>query len=591
MNSMALKKFNKWLTDPYFDDNTKKELDSIKDNEKEIEDRFYKELEFGTAGLRGIIGAGTNRMNKYTIRKATQGLADFIKENVKSGKKNGELCREEIPSVVIAYDSRRMSKEFAHEAALVLGGNGIPVYIFKDLRTTPELSFAIRYLNCVSGIVITASHNPAEYNGYKVYWEDGAQIATEIAEGIIGAIDKVKDFTSINIIDENMAKDKGLLIYLDEKIDDAYIEEVKKQSLRGDIVKRVAEDFKVVFTPLHGTGNRPVRRVLKEIGFKNVFVVPEQELPDSEFPTVKYPNPEDKNAFKLAIELAKGKNAHLIIGTDPDCDRVGAVVQDTRGEYIVLTGNQTGALLVNYILAGLKEKNKLPKNGVIIKTIVTSEMGANIGQNYGVETLNVLTGFKYIGEKIKEFEKTKEKAFLFGYEESYGYLAGTYARDKDAVVASLLICEMAAYYYSLGLSLFDALLELYDKYGYYLEDLKSITLEGKEGLERIKYIMEYFRDNPLYSIGDKKVLSKEDYQAQERTYLDKAQAGEKIELPKANVVKFILEDGGWVCLRPSGTEPKLKIYCGFQGKTLEESKDLIRKTFAWLEQKLQGIYG
>lgn len=583
MNSTALTNYNKWLNEPYFDDDTKKELEEIRDNETEIEDRFYKELEFGTAGLRGIIGAGTNRINKYTIRKATQGLANYIKDNGELRVENGEL--EKNFKCVIAYDSRRKSVEFAKTAALVLAANGIKAYLFEGLRTTPELSFAVRYLKANAGIMITASHNPKEYNGYKVYWEDGAQIATEIAEGIIKSIDAVKDLSSISILDESIARDSGLLIYLDEKIDDEYIEEVKKQSLRGDIPK----DFKVVFTPLHGTGNIPVRRVLKEIGFENVFVVPEQELPDSEFSTVKYPNPEDKNAFKLAIELAKEKDANIIIGTDPDCDRVGAVVKDSRGEYVVLTGNQTGALLVNYILEGLKEKQKLPQNGVIIKTIVTSEMGANIARYHGIEALDVLTGFKYIGEKIRQFEETKEKTFLFGYEESYGYLAGTYARDKDAVVASMLICEMAAYYYSKGMSLYDALLDLYKKHGYFLEDLSSITLEGKDGLEKIQSIMEYFRNNILDPIDGKRLLYAEDYESQQRIFLNSFKPVEEIELPKANVIKLVLENGTWVCLRPSGTEPKLKIYCGVKGSSIEESKDELSKTINWVEEKIKGL--
>lgn len=587
MESLALVNYNKWLNEPFFDEQTKKELELIKDNEKEIEDRFYKELEFGTAGLRGVIGAGTNRMNIYTVRKASQGLADYIKNNGElrtenEGLKEGFKC-------VIAYDSRRMSVEFAKTAALVLAANGITAYLFEGLRPTPELSFAVRYLKANAGIVITASHNPKEYNGYKVYWEDGAQIATEIAEGITKAISEVKDYSTINIMDEDVAIDKGLLIYLAEKIDDAYIEEVKKQSLREGIVKRVSDDFKVVFTPLHGTGNIPVRRVLGEIGFKNVFVVPEQERPDSEFSTVKYPNPEDKSAFKLAIELAREKDAHIIIGTDPDCDRVGAVVKDSSGEYIVLTGNQTGALLVNYILEGLKEKNELALNGVIIKTIVTSEMGANIAKHYGIESLNVLTGFKYIGEKIKEFEESKEKTFLFGYEESYGYLAGTYARDKDAVVASMLICEMAAYYYSKGMSLYDALIELYERHGYFLEDLRSITVTGKEGLEKIQYIMDYFRSNRLDSIANKKVLCLEDYHIQKRSYINETKAAEDIELPKSNVLKFILQDATWICLRPSGTEPKLKIYCGVKGNSLENSKEELMKAINWMEDKIKEI--
>lgn len=578
MQSIALENYNNWLNEPYFDEATKQELWEIKEDKEEIEERFYKELEFGTAGLRGVIGAGTNRINKYIIRKTAQGLANYIKTKGREAKERG---------VVIAYDCRRMSREFAEESARVFTGNGIKTYLFNDLRSTPELSFAIRYLNCISGVVVTASHNPPEYNGYKVYWEDGAQIATDRAGAITDSIASIDDFGSIEILDKEEAQHRGLLVYLDEKIDDAYIEEVKKQSLRGDIVKKITDDFRIVFTPLHGTGNIPVRRVLKEIGFNNVFVVPEQELPDSEFSTVEYPNPEDKKAFKLAIELAKEKDAHLIIGTDPDCDRVGAIVKDKDEEYIILTGNQIGALLVNYILGTLDEKNRLPQNGVIIKTIVTSEMGANIAKGYNIETINTLTGFKYIGEKIKQFEETGEKTFLFGYEESYGYLAGTHARDKDAVVGSMLICEMAAYYHSMGMNLYDAMMHLYNKYGYFLEDLKSITLEGKDGLEKMQGIMEHFRTDILKTIGDKKVLYMEDYESQKRIRLDNSSDTEEIKLPRSNVIKFILEDEGWVCLRPSGTEPKLKIYGGFRGDTMDKSKEILTTTMNWIENKIK----
>ncbi|MBU5676676.1 phospho-sugar mutase [Alkaliphilus sp. MSJ-5] len=580
MNRNIFNNYKLWLESPFIDEVTKIELESIKEDKKEIEDRFFKELEFGTAGLRGVIGAGTNRINKYTVRKVTQGLADYIKTTGESGKSRG---------VVIAYDSRRMSMEFAEETALVLAGNGIKSYLFKDLRPTPQLSFAIRYLNCISGIVITASHNPKEYNGYKVYWEDGAQIAAKEAEGIIDSIACVKDFGSIKMLEKGEAKGKGLLVYLDEIIDTAYIEEVKKQSLRRDIVKNISDDFKVVFTPLHGTGNIPVRRVLNEIGFKNVLVVPEQELPDSEFSTVDYPNPEDSKAFRLAIDLAKKEDASLIIGTDPDCDRIGAVVKDKNGEYAILTGNQIGVLLVNYILEALKEDDKLPSKGVIVKTIVTSEMGANIAKEYGIETINTLTGFKYIGEKINQFERAGEKVFLFGYEESYGYLAGTHARDKDAVVASMLICEMAAYYYSNGKNLYDVLVDLYNKYGYYLEDLKSITLEGKDGLEKINNIMRFFRYNSLNNIGDKRILYIDDYELQRRTYLDDYNNSEQITLPKANVIKFILDNESWICVRPSGTEPKLKIYCGVKENSLEKGKELLAKSIAWVEEMIQRM--
>lgn len=569
-----------WLENSYIDEDTKEELRQIKNNKKEIIERFYKNLEFGTGGLRGLLGAGTNRMNTYTVRRATQGLADYINSKGQEAKDRG---------VVIAYDSRRMSREFSEEAALVLGANGIKAYLFRNLHATPQLSFAIRYLHCIAGIVITASHNPAEYNGYKVYWEDGGQITTNLAQAITESIEKIIDYLSISVLTQEEAINQGLLVYLDEHVDDKYMEEVKHQSLRGDIVTKVTDEFKVVFTPLHGTGNIPVRRVLREIGFNHVFVVPEQELPDSEFPTVEYPNPEDKKAFTLAIDFAKAKGAHLIIGTDPDCDRVGVVVKDTHGEYILLTGNQTGTLLVEYILTALKETKSLPENGVIVKTIVTGEMGTSIAQDYGVDMINVLTGFKYIGEKIKEFEETGEKAFVFGFEESYGYLAGTYARDKDAVVASMLICEMAAYYYSKGMTLYEALMELYDKYGYFVEDIKSITVEGKEGLEKMNVIMEHFRNEPPERIADNRVVCLEDYQSQQRIYMDKSKARGIIRLPQANVIKFILENSGWVCLRPSGTEPKLKIYGGFKGTSLETGRDILNQFINWIENIIQNI--
>lgn len=577
MTSIALKNYKKWLNEPYLDQVTKEELLKIREDTGEIEDRFYKDLEFGTAGMRGIIGVGTNRINKYIVRKATQGLANCIISQGKEAKDRG---------VVIAYDCRRMSKEFSEEAARVLAGNGIRTYLFKDLRSTPELSFAIRHLNCISGIVVTASHNPPEYNGFKVYWEDGAQIATSRAEAIIKSIESIKDFEGIKILDKEEAENRGLIVYLDGEIDEAYIEEVKKQSLRADEINK---DYRVVYTPLHGTGNIPVRRILKEIGLDQVFVVPDQELPDSEFSTVEYPNPEDQAAFELALKLAKEKDAHLIIGTDPDCDRVGALERDKNGEYRFLNGNQIGVLLVYYILQTLKEKGSLPENGVIIKTVVTSEMGPVIAKSYNVGTINTLTGFKYIGEKIKEFERTGEKTFLFGYEESYGYLAGTHARDKDAVVASMLLCEMAAYYNSLGKSLYGVLVELYQEYGYFVEDLKSISLEGKDGLEKMKDIMDYFRNNPLHDIGGKRVVAIEDYEAQERKFLDDSNRKEKIDLPKSNVVKFILENEAWLCLRPSGTEPKLKIYSSFKGDSLDRGRRLSAGAIDWLEDKIKGI--
>lgn len=553
MDLQTMKNYETWLFDPYFDDITRQELKEIRGNEKEIEDRFYKDLEFGTGGLRGIIGAGTNRMNKYTVRKATQGLANYIKRKGTEAMGKG---------VVIAYDSRHMSKEFSEEAALVLAANDIKAYVFEDLRPTPELSFAVRYLKAIAGIVITASHNPPAYNGYKVYGEDGAQVATKLAKDIMEEIQGIHDFYKSVSMDKEEALRGGLLQYIGEEIDNAYKEAVIGQSLRRKEIQQVGDEVKIVFTPLHGTGNIPIRGVLEEIGFKRVLVVPEQELPDPDFSTVSYPNPEEKAAFQLAIDLAKKEDAHLIIGTDPDCDRVGAVVKNNEGEYVVLTGNQTGALLVDYILSAMKEQNRIPANAAVIKTIVTSEMGATIAKSFGVDVFNTLTGFKYIGEKIKEYEETNEKTFIFGYEESYGYLSGTYARDKDAVVAAMLICEMAAYYFKKGMSLYEGLIELYEKYGYHLEDLKSITLAGKEGMEKIQNTMNAFRENSPAEIGGYQVKVVEDYLKQDK-------------LPKENVLKFLLEKNTWVALRPSGTEPKLKIYCGVVENSLEKCRNKV----------------
>ena len=544
-------RYNSWITDPVFDDETKKELLALKDNQQDIEDRFYKDLEFGTGGLRGVIGAGTNRMNRYTVGRATQGIANYIIEK-----------KIENPSVVIAYDSRRMSREFSMEAARVLNSNGIKAYLFDELRPTPELSFAVRHLKATAGIVITASHNPPEYNGYKVYWNDGAQVVSPIAEELIHEANSIDDFSAIKCVDVCELGDPGLFQLIGKEIDDVYVEKVKSLSLNGDIVKKLSEDFRIVYTPLHGTGNKLVRRVLGEIGFDNVFVVPEQELPDPQFSTVKSPNPEEHEAFTLAIALAKKQNADIIIGTDPDCDRVGAVVKNNKGEYTVLTGNQTGALLVEYVLSSLKEKGRLNDKSTIINTIVTGKLGQQIANNYNVKTISVLTGFKYIAEKVREFEEHGNNEFLFGYEESYGYLAGNFVRDKDAVIASMFICEMAAVYKSRGMTLYEGLMELYEKYGYYKESLASMAFKGKEGMDQMRALLDKLRMDTPKVISGLKVVEFRDYM----TY-----QGE-IKLPKENVLCFILEDKSWFCIRPSGTEPKLKIYYAVIGDSFEAAE-------------------
>ncbi|GAA0091494.1 phospho-sugar mutase [Paraclostridium bifermentans] len=541
-----IKNYEEWINNPYFDDETRQELMNIKGDNKEIEDRFYKNLEFGTGGLRGVIGAGTNRINDYTVRRATFGLANYIlKKCGEDGKQKG---------VVIAYDSRHKSAEFCLETAKTLAACGIKAYIFDSLRPTPELSFAVRHLGCIAGVVITASHNPPEYNGYKVYWTDGGQVCPVIASEIINQVNEVKEYSTIPTISKNEAIENGLLEIIGNEVDTAFIEAVKTQVLRQDIIDKVGNDIKIFFTPIHGTGNIPIRTVLKEVGFKNVEVIKEQELPDPNFSTVKYPNPEEKEVFNIAIEKAKKEGADIIIGTDPDCDRVGVVVKNTEGEYIVLNGNQVGSLLVNYVLENLKNENKLPQNPTIVKTIVTSELGAVIAKSFGVESIDTLTGFKFIGEKIHEFENSNEKTFIMGYEESYGYLVGTHARDKDGVVASLLISEMAAFYYEKGMSLYEGLMDIYSRYGYFREELKSITLKGIDGMEKIKSIMNYFRNSNIESIGGLKVNDIKDY--------SKGIAG----LPKSDVLKFILEDNSWVAIRPSGTEPKIKFYFGCNGK-------------------------
>lgn len=557
---------NQWLTDEYFDNDTRNELEAIKSDENEIKERFYKNLEFGTAGLRGIIGAGTNRMNDYTVARATFGLANYILKNVgKEGKDRG---------VVIAHDSRFKSREFCLQTANTLAACGIKAYIFGDLRTTPELSFAVRYLNCIAGVVITASHNPPEYNGYKVYWEDGAQVMPNIADAITKEVNSINDYSKIPTIKEDQ---KSLIVMLGEEQDTAFIEAVKKQFIGKNIVKRVGKNFKIVYTPLCGTGNIPIQRVLKEVGFEKVLVVKEEESPDPNFAGINYPNPEDKKALERGILLAKKEDADLVIATDPDCDRVGLAVKTNNGEYELLTGNQIGALLVNYVLGHLKETNCLPQNSTIIKTIVTSEFGAKVAESYGVDCLNVLTGFKFIGDKIKTFENTNEKIFIMGYEESYGYLVGTHARDKDGVVASMLISDMAAYYYDKGMSLYDGLMELYNKVGFFKEDMISLTLSGISGLEKIKEIMEYFRENGLNELAEVKVIESKDY-------------NEGIDgLPKSNVLKFILEDGSWIAARPSGTEPKLKFYICVSAENQKYIINKCKLIVKQLKEKIKDI--
>ncbi|MFR0001002.1 MAG: phospho-sugar mutase [Intestinibacter bartlettii] len=545
MNYMEI--YNQWLESDYFDADTKKELENIKGNEKEIEDRFYTDLEFGTAGLRGIIAAGTNRINIYTVRRATFGLANYIIKNTTEEEKER--------GVVIAHDNRHMSREFCLEAANTLAACGIKAYIFDSLRTTPELSFAVRKLHTIAGIVITASHNPPEYNGYKVYWEDGAQVMPEIASAITAEVNAITDYSTIPTIKDEQ---KDLVVMLDDKQDTAFIEAVKTQVIKTELVKKVGKEFKIVYTPLCGTGNVPVTRALAEVGFENVIVVPEEQNPDPNFAGIEYPNPEEHKALTRGIALAKAEGADLVIATDPDCDRVGVAVKTTTGDYALLTGNQIGAMLTNYIIESSKEENKLDPKATLVKTIVTSEFGADIARANKLGVINVLTGFKFIGQKIKSFEESGDRTYLFGYEESYGYLVGTHARDKDGVVASLLISEMAAYYYDKGMSLYEGLQELYKKYGYFKEKTISLTLKGIEGLAKIKEIITYFRENDIKEFNNTKVVDLKDYQKG----ID--------DLPKSNVLKYFLEDGSWIAVRPSGTEPKLKFYVAVKGQDESE---------------------
>lgn len=550
----AKKRYEEWMENPYFDKDTKAELKSIESDEKEIEERFYRDLEFGTGGLRGIIGAGTNRMNIYTVRKATQGLANFIRKE-----------KAEKKGAAIAFDSRNMSPEFAQEAALCLAANGIKAYIFPSLRPTPMLSFALRELGCTAGIVITASHNPPEYNGYKVYWEDGAQITYPKDEQIIGEVNAVTDYASVKTMNREDAEKAGLYQVIGSEIDDKYIEALKSLAIHPEIIRQEAQNLKIVYTPLHGTGNIPVRRILKELGFEKVYVVKEQELPNGDFPTVSYPNPEDKNAFKLALELAKEVDADIVLATDPDADRLGVYAKDTKtGEYMSFTGNMSGMLILEYILSQKKALGTLPENGAVVTTIVSGKMSREITRDYGMTLIETLTGFKYIGEQIKFFEQNHDHTYVFGYEESYGCLVGTHARDKDAVVAVMALCEVAAYCRHQGITLCDQMENLFKKYGYYKEGLCTVTLKGQEGAKKIQSMMEQIRTKVPETIGGLKVLQFRDYR--EDVAKDCVTGQETTTgLPKSNVLYFELEDGAWCCIRPSGTEPKIKFYIGVKG--------------------------
>ena len=554
--------YNQWLENPYFDEATKEELKAIKDDENEIKERFYMDLEFGTAGLRGIIGAGTNRMNIYVVRRATQGLANYI---AKVDKKS--------QGVAIAYDSRHMSPEFAQEAALCLAANGIKAYIFETLRPTPELSFAVRHLGCVAGINVTASHNPPEYNGYKVYWEDGAQITPPHDSGIMGEVKAISDWNTVKTMDKEDAVKSGLFEVIGQAVDDAYMAELKKQIIHMDAIQAEGRNLKIVYTPLHGTGNIPARRILKELGFENVYVVPEQELPNGDFPTVSYPNPEAAEAFELGLKLAKEVDADIVLATDPDADRLGVRVKDKNGEYHDLTGNMSGCLLANYELSQRKAVNgSLPEDGALVKTIVTTNLADAIAKGYNVKLIEVLTGFKYIGQQILGFENSGKGTYLFGFEESYGCLIGTYARDKDAIVATMALCEAAAYYKTQGKTLWDAMIDMYEEFGYYKDAIQAVTMKGIEGLQKIQEIMTTLRQNPPAEFAGHKVTAVRDYKLDEITDLA---TGEKkpTGLPNSNVLYYELTDDAWVCVRPSGTEPKVKFYYGVKGTSLADADE------------------
>ncbi|WP_250230165.1 phospho-sugar mutase [Anaeropeptidivorans aminofermentans] len=577
-----IKAYESWLKDEYIDDETKEELIKIKDNDNEIKERFMKELEFGTGGLRGVVGAGTNRINVYTVRKATQGLANFLL------KQDFGLENAKDKGVTLAYDSRKMSVEFAKEAALVLNANGIKTYLFESLRPTPVLSFAVRYLKCAGGIVITASHNPPEYNGYKVYGDDGGQIPYPKDNEVIKEVNAIKSFSDVKSIQEEEAKESGLFNIIGEEVDSAYIKTLKKQIINPEIIEAYGDKLNIIYTPLHGTGNLPVTRILSEAGFKNIYTVKEQAEPDGNFTTVGYPNPEDPKVFKLAIALSDKMNGDIIIATDPDADRAGIVCKKNNGEYMFLTGNMIGNLLTDYIISQMNEKGILPENSAVISTIVSSRLTKAIADFYGVHYFDVLTGFKYIGKKIREFEENNSYHYLFGFEESYGYLKGDYARDKDGVEAALIACEMAAFYKSKGMTLYDALENIYKKYGYYFDKVHSITLKGLEGLDNINKIMEVFRKDPPEEISEIKTISLKDYKLLKEYNLSN-KAIEEIEPPASNVLYFTLEDGSWFCIRPSGTEPKIKLYIGVKSHTMEKSMEKSEKLFNSIMEKINKI--
>lgn len=555
-----MKIYKEWLDNPYFDEDTKEELRKAADDENDIKERFYMDLEFGTAGLRGVIGAGINRMNIYTVRRATQGLANHIIRQGGAGK-----------GVVIAYDSRHMSPEFAQETALTLAANGIKAYKFESLRPTPELSFAVRELGCIAGINITASHNPPEYNGYKVYWEDGAQFTPPHDKGVTDEVMAITDLSTVKTMEEEAARSAGLYEIIGTEMDDKYIAQVKAQVVNQEAIDHMQDQITIIYSPLHGTGNLPARRVLKEIGFNHVYVVPEQELPDGDFPTVSYPNPEAKEAFELGLKLAKEKNADLVLATDPDADRLGVYVKDTKsGEYIPLTGNMSGSLLCDYVLSQRQAKGQLPKDGQVVKSIVTTNLIDAVAEHYGAEPVEVLTGFKWIGQQILKNEHTGKGTYLFGMEESYGCLIGTYARDKDAISATAALCEAAAYYKEKGMTLWDAMNAMYERYGYYKDEVQAIGLKGIEGLAKIQEIMEYFRKNTPMEIGGCKVLSARDYAADTRKDMSTGEV-QPTGLPSSNVLYYDLEDHAWLCVRPSGTEPKIKFYYGVKGTSMEDA--------------------